>query len=46
MFEGVEKEDRLRFALGAYNIGLGHIEDARRLAGSRGLDPNRWASLV
>jgi membrane-bound lytic murein transglycosylase F len=42
----VADEDRLAFALAAYNIGLGHVEDARRLARARGLDPNRWAGHV
>lgn len=37
--------DRLSIALAAYNIGEGHIHDARRLARQKGLDPNRWASL-
>lgn len=38
--------DRMNIALAAYNIGIGHIEDARNLARSLGLDPNRWSSLA
>jgi membrane-bound lytic murein transglycosylase F len=38
--------ERLRFALGAYNAGPGHIRDARRLARKKGLDPNIWAGNV
>ncbi len=38
----VPLKDRLRFALAAYNVGFGHVEDAQRLAAERGLDPNRW----
>jgi len=38
--------DRLRMALAAYNAGLGHILDARRLARERGLDPDRWFGHV
>ena len=38
--------DRMNIALAAYNVGIGHIEDARDLARGQGLDPNRWASLV
>jgi membrane-bound lytic murein transglycosylase F len=35
-------EDRLWFALAAYNAGLGHVTDARRLAVELGKDPDRW----
>lgn len=38
--------DRMSISLAAYNIGIGHIEDARNLARGLGMDPNRWASLV
>ncbi len=43
--EEVEGEDRLWFALAAYNIGFGHLQDARELAERLGKDPNRWHSL-
>ncbi|MFP2927055.1 transporter substrate-binding domain-containing protein [Pyxidicoccus sp. 3LG] len=39
-------KQRLRFALAAYNAGLGHVLDARRLATEQGLDPNRWFGNV
>ena len=38
----VPLKHRLRFALAAYNAGFGHLQDARRLAAERGLDPNKW----
>ncbi len=38
--------DRMWFALAAYNTGLGHVDDARRLAPRMGLDPNRWFGHV
>jgi len=38
--------DRLLISLAAYNIGLGHIWDARNLARRLNLDPNRWHSLT
>jgi len=37
--------DRLLIALAAYNIGEGHIMDAKDLAVKKNLDPNDWASL-
>jgi membrane-bound lytic murein transglycosylase F len=46
MFKDVEKEDRMAFALAAYNMGRGHVEDARALAAMRGLDPYRWEGHV
>ena len=44
-FESVKGKDRLLIALAAYNIGQGHIQDARKLAEKKGLDPNKWESL-
>lgn len=40
--EDVVEPDRTAFALATYNIGLGHLLDARRLAQERGTDRNRW----
>jgi membrane-bound lytic murein transglycosylase F len=45
-FDKVKGEDRLLISLAAYNIGQGHIQDARNLAKKRGLDPNKWDSLT
>jgi membrane-bound lytic murein transglycosylase F len=33
-------------AIASYNVGPGHIFDARKLAVEMGLDPDRWAGSV
>ncbi|WP_017445626.1 membrane-bound lytic murein transglycosylase MltF [Gayadomonas joobiniege] len=38
----ITEPDRTWFALAAYNIGLGHLEDARRIAQGAGADPDKW----
>ena len=43
--EEIEKPDRTWIALAAYNVGMSHIYDARRLASQYDLDPDRWSSL-
>jgi membrane-bound lytic murein transglycosylase F len=45
-FDEISGSDRLSFALAAYNIGQGHIGDARILAQKMGLNPDRWSSLT
>jgi len=41
-----DDEERLKFVLAAYNVGLGHVLDARRLAEKYGKDPNLWKDNV
>ncbi len=41
----VQGEDRLYFALAAYNVGLGHVLDAMSLARLRGFEGNTWQDL-
>jgi len=43
--ERIQEPDRTWLALAAYNIGLGHLEDARVLAQRQGLDPDHWTSV-
>ncbi|MEJ2389824.1 MAG: membrane-bound lytic murein transglycosylase MltF [Gammaproteobacteria bacterium] len=41
----VKPPDRNWFALAAYNIGIGHLYDARVLAKRLGKNPNLWSDL-
>ncbi len=41
-----DDEERLKFVLAAYNVGIGHVLDARRLAEKYGKDPNVWKDHV
>jgi membrane-bound lytic murein transglycosylase F len=41
----VPEPDRTWFALAAYNIGYGHVEDARVLAQKAGRDPDSWQDV-
>ena len=44
--EDVTGEDRIWFALAAYNVGMGHMYDARALAERLGRDKTSWADLA
>lgn len=43
--DSIPESQRIWFALAAYNIGLGHVEDARRLTESMGMSPNAWRDV-
>ena len=43
--DSVQGEDRLWFALAAYNVGFGHLRDARKLAEKLGKTPDFWVEL-
>jgi len=45
-YDQISISDRLNFSLAAYNVGQGHISDARSLARKMGLDPDKWTSLT
>lgn len=44
--EDLPVADRMWFTLAAYNAGLGHVMDARRLAAQKGWDRDRWFDNV
>lgn len=41
-----DESERIKFVLAAYNVGIGHVLDARRLAEKYGKDPNTWKDNV
>ncbi|MEA2079040.1 MAG: membrane-bound lytic murein transglycosylase MltF [Pseudomonadota bacterium] len=43
--ERIEEPGRTWMALAAYNIGYGHLEDARILVQNDGADPDKWGDV-
>ncbi len=41
----IREPDRTWMALAAYNMGMGHLHDARKLADQKGLDPDKWPAV-
>jgi membrane-bound lytic murein transglycosylase F len=41
----IREPDRTWMALASYNVGMGHLEDARILAQEAGADPDRWVEV-
>lgn len=41
----IQGADRTWMALAAYNVGMGHLEDARILTESQGSDPDKWSDV-
>ena len=46
MPESVQGEDRLYMALASYNVGKGHLEDARKITQGQGFNPNSWDDVA
>ena len=44
--EGTPEKDRMSIILAAYNGGIGHVNDARRLARSHGENPDSWETVA
>ncbi len=40
--DDIPAEERIWFVLAAYNVGMGHLDDARKLTVDAGLNPNSW----
>ena len=45
MPDSIPEEDRIWYSLAAYNMGLGHILDARRLTKKLGGNPDNWLDV-
>lgn len=42
----VDPKERIKFILASFNVGQGHVLDARRLATKYGKDPQKWEGNV
>ena len=42
----LDKDERIKFVLASYNVGLGHVVDARNLAKKYGANPTIWENNV
>ncbi|MFT6135483.1 MAG: membrane-bound lytic murein transglycosylase F [Cyclobacteriaceae bacterium] len=40
-----DPNERLKFVLASYNVGHGHVRDARKLAKKYDVDPNDWTEV-
>ncbi|PSW19697.1 membrane-bound lytic murein transglycosylase MltF [Photobacterium sanctipauli] len=43
--DSVEEHEKVWFALASYNVGFGHLMDARRLTKSQGGNPDAWSDV-
>jgi membrane-bound lytic murein transglycosylase F len=43
--ERIQEPDRLWLTLAGYNVGFGHLEDARILTQQLGADPDKWVEV-
>lgn len=41
----INEHDRVWMALASYNVGYGHLEDARKITQQRGGDPDKWLDV-
>ncbi len=45
MPDRIQNPDRVWFALASYNVGFGHLNDARIITQQQGGDPDRWVEV-
>ncbi|WP_082008476.1 membrane-bound lytic murein transglycosylase MltF [Photobacterium gaetbulicola] len=43
--DSIEEHEKVWFALASYNVGFGHMMDARRLTQSQGGNPDAWSDV-
>ena len=43
--KSVQSPDNIWFAMASYNVGWGHVNDARKITAQQGADSNRWADV-
>ena len=43
--DSIEEHEKVWFALASYNVGFGHLMDARRLTQSQGGNPDAWSDV-
>lgn len=43
--DSIESHEKVWFALASYNIGFGHLMDARRLIKAQGGNPDTWTDV-
>jgi len=43
--EDIKEPDRTWIAVAAYNVGFGHIQDARQITDDRGNNPDKWIDI-
>lgn len=41
-----DEDERMKFVLASYNVGQGHVQDARRLAQKYDSNPDRWEDVA
>ncbi|WP_372882065.1 membrane-bound lytic murein transglycosylase MltF [Psychromonas sp.] len=43
--DSIPDDEKIWFALASYNLGFGHLMDARRITSMRKLDPDAWSDV-
>ncbi|MGF1910992.1 membrane-bound lytic murein transglycosylase MltF [Vibrio kasasachensis] len=43
--DSIEQHEKIWFALASYNVGFGHVMDARRLTKKQGGNPDQWSDV-